>query len=48
MTLQLLRRRIDRVDARLLALLELVRRRVCMAMQEQPFSDILIVRVEAT
>ncbi len=30
-----------------LALLELVRRRVCMAMQEQPFSDILIVRVEA-
>ncbi len=29
-----------------LALLELVRRRVCMAMQEQPFSDILIVRTE--
>ena len=32
--------------ATFLALLELVRRRVCMAMQEHAFSDILIVRVE--
>ncbi len=30
-----------------LALLELVRRRVCVAIQERPFSDILIIRREA-